>query len=59
MSMHDGWVYPDTNAHGRGESPQHLYTVAFGGDELWGAGAETGVVVHLDLFEPYLERSDD
>jgi len=59
ISTHGGWVYPDTNAHGRGENPQHLYTVAFDGAELWGADAEPGVVVHLDLFEPYLERSDD
>lgn len=55
-ALHGGWVYPDTNAHGRGESPQHLYTVAFDGDELWGESAEPGVVVHLDLFEPYLKR---
>jgi nitrile hydratase len=57
--LHDGWVFPDANAHGRGENPQHLYTVAFDGSELWGDGAESGVVVHLDLFEPYLERADD
>jgi nitrile hydratase len=49
------WVYPDSNAHGHGENPQHLYTVAFTGRELWGESAEQGVVVHLDLFEPYLE----
>ena len=59
VSLHDGWVFPDTNAHGRGENPQHLYTVAFDGEELWGDDAEPGVVVHLDLFEPYLERLDD
>jgi nitrile hydratase len=51
---HAGWVFPDSNAHGRGEDPQHLYTVAFDGPELWGPGAETGVSVRLDLFEPYL-----
>ena len=49
---HDGWVFPDSNAHGRGERPQHLYTVAFTGETLWGADAEPGVVVSLDLFEP-------
>lgn len=48
-------VYPDTNAHGLGEQPQHLYTVRFDGAELWGPDAEPGVVVHVDLFEPYLE----
>jgi nitrile hydratase len=57
--MHAAWVYPDTNAHGRGEDPQHLYTMAFDGEELWGPEGETGVVVHLDLFEPYLEAMDD
>ncbi len=54
-----GWVFPDSNAHGRGENPQHLYTVAFAGAELWGSSGEPNVVVHLDLFEPYLEPSDD
>lgn len=58
VSWHEGWVYPDSNAHGLGENPQHLYTVAFGGRELWGDAAEPGVVVHLDLFEPYLEPAD-
>jgi nitrile hydratase len=52
---HDGWVFPDSNAHGRGENPQHLYTVAFTGETLWGAEGEPGLTVHLDLFESYLE----
>jgi len=55
---HDGWVFPDSNAHGRGEDPQHLYTVAFDGAELWGPTAERGVSVRLDLFEPYLESAE-
>ena len=54
VSCHGHWVYPDTNAHGLGESPCELYTVAFDGRVLWGESAEPGVVVHLDLFEPYL-----
>jgi nitrile hydratase len=53
---HDGWVFPDTNAMGDGEAPTHLYTVAFDGLELWGPESEPGVVVHLDLFEPYLKE---
>jgi nitrile hydratase len=52
---HGGYVFPDTNAVGRGEDPQYLYTVRFDARELWGADAEPGVVHHLDLFEPYLE----
>jgi len=54
---HGGWVYPDSNAHGRGEDPQPLYTVAFDGQELWGAGAEPGLIVNIDLFEPYLSAA--
>ncbi len=56
VAWHNGWVFPDDDAHGRGENPQHLYTVAFNGTELWGEGAEAGIVVHLDLFEPYLHQ---
>jgi nitrile hydratase subunit beta len=52
---HGGWIFPDTHAHGHGECPTHLYTVAFTGEALWGEEAEPGVVVSLDLFEPYLE----
>lgn len=47
-------VFPDSNAAGRGEDPQHLYNVRFDARELWGADSEPGSI-HLDLFEPYLE----
>jgi len=55
IALHDGWVFPDSNAHGHGECPQHLYTVEFSAAALWGAEAEPGVSVSLDLFESYLE----
>ncbi len=58
VCCHDGWVYPDSHAHGDGEQPNHLYTVAFTGTELWGADADPNLRVQLDLFEPYLELSD-
>jgi nitrile hydratase subunit beta len=54
-AWHGGWVFPDSNAHGAGEAPQHLYSVAFSGRALWGDEAEAGVTVSLDLFEAYLE----
>ncbi len=53
--VHGAFVFPDTNAHGRGEHPQHLYSVRFAADELWGADAEASSSVHVDLFEDYLE----
>ncbi len=54
--LHQGaWVFPDTNAHDRGECPQHVYAVRFEGRDLWGEDAEPGTSVHLDCFESYLE----
>lgn len=54
-AWHGGWVFPDSNAHGRGERPQHLYTVVFDGAALWGDEAEPATQISLDLFESYLE----
>jgi len=58
-AIQGGWVLPDTNAHGRGEHPQHLYSVRFEGAELWGDEAEPGQSVYLDLFESYLSPAGD
>ena len=52
-AVHGGWIFPDTNAHGGGECPQHLYTVTFSAAELW-PGGDAHFDVSLDLFEPYL-----
>jgi nitrile hydratase beta subunit len=59
VACHGGWVFPDTNAHGLGESPQHLYCVRFDGRALWGEEAEPGQSVSIDLFEAYLETADE
>jgi nitrile hydratase beta subunit len=53
--IHPACVFPDTNAHGRGENPQHVYSVRFEARELWGEDAEPGARLNLDLFEEYLE----
>jgi nitrile hydratase subunit beta len=55
--VHGCHVLPDSNAHGHGEDPQWLYTVAFPGRELWGAEADPTVTVSVDAFEPYLESA--
>ncbi len=57
VAWHRGWVLPDTNAHGDGEQPCHLYTVRFTAQALYGDSAEASVQVHLDLFEPYLSAT--
>lgn len=53
--VHGAFVFPDTNAHGRGENPAWLYTVGFEAAALWGAGADPGGRVTVAAFEPYLE----
>ena len=51
-----GFVFPDDNAHGKGENPQWVYTVVFDAAEIWGEGAEPGLTVSIDAWESYLER---
>jgi len=48
-------VFPDSNATGAGENPQWIYTVTFGGGELWGKASEPNLKVSIDAWEPYLE----
>ena len=55
VEAHRGsFVFPDTNARGRGENPQHLYTVRFAGTELWGEDCDPALSVSIDAFESYL-----
>ena len=52
---HGAHVLPDTNAHGEGESPAHLYTVGFLARDLWGPAASAKDKVFLDIWECHLE----
>ena len=55
---HGAHVYPDTNGNGLGEMPEHLYTVRFTSEELWGKeAAEPHNEVYVDLWEPYIEHA--
>lgn len=45
---------PDAVVVGRRALPEHLYTVAFQGEDLWGDDAEPGTEVRVDLYESYL-----
>ena len=49
-------VLPDTAAHFVGEHPEHVYSVEFRSDELWGKDAEPFTLT-IDLFESYLEKA--
>jgi nitrile hydratase beta subunit len=51
------FIYPDSAGNGLGENPQHVYTVKFTNEELWGSeAAEPNGVVYFDVWEPYLEK---
>ena len=54
-ALHGAHVLPDSNAHGKGENPQHLYSVAIPARALWGQRAAPKDKVYLDLWESYLE----
>ncbi len=54
---HGAHVFPDTNAHFKGENAHPLYNVRFEARELWGEDASARDAVHVDLWERYLERA--
>ena len=49
-------VFPDTHVKGI-EGGEHLYTVCFTGQSLWGIPASNSEVL-IDLWEPYLEAAE-
>ena len=55
VAWHGGHVLPDSNAHGLGEAPEHLYSVRFPAAGLWGDGTGEGDAVVVDCWESYLE----
>ncbi|KQZ19106.1 nitrile hydratase subunit beta [Mesorhizobium sp. Root552] len=56
-AVREGYVFPDSNAHQKGEVPQWLYTVVFDGPEIWGEGADPTLTVSIDAWESYLEQA--
>jgi nitrile hydratase len=54
---HGVFVFPDTNAHFKGEKPQHLYSVRFAARELWGTQAAPRDTIHLDMWDDYLDHA--
>ncbi|WP_137137136.1 nitrile hydratase subunit beta [Rhizobium sp. FKY42] len=54
-AVQGSFVFPDYNAHGRGENPQWVYTVVFEGRDIWGRGSAPGLQVSIDAWESYLE----
>ncbi len=55
VKIHPAEVLPDSTAHGLGERPQHVVSVAYQARDLWGDEAEEKVVINVDLYENYLQ----
>ena len=53
---HGVFAFPDTSANsGVHSDPQHVYSVRFEADELWGDHANANSSVYIDLFDDYLD----
>lgn len=52
---HGVHVFPDTHAAGLGKKPQHVYSVRFTMQELWGPEASARDSTYIDLWDDYLE----
>ena len=51
---HGVFIFPDTNAHGKGETPQHVYSVKFTFQELWGKERAENLYLYIDMFDDYM-----
>ena len=51
---HGVFAFPDTGAHGLGEKPQHVYSVKFSFQELWGEDAADNMYLYIDMFDDYM-----
>ena len=55
IAHHGSFVYPDSAAAGLGDDPQHVYTVLFSAQTLWGEKyAEPNTSTTVDVWEPYI-----
>ena len=55
MLHHDSHVLPDKSAHDLGDGQEHLYTVEFTSNELWGiTNGNKNDIICIDLWESYL-----
>ena len=53
VGYHGVFDLADASADGE-ERPEHLYSVRFEAEEIWGVDSETSAAIHLDAWESYL-----
>jgi len=51
------YVFPDTVGQRLDTKPQHVYSVRFAAQELWGADASANDSLFVDLFDDHLEAA--
>ena len=55
MQDHGVYVFPDTVGQRLATKPQHVYSVRFSAQALWGQAAPASDALYLDLFDDHLE----
>ena len=56
--IYAAYNFPDDRAEDDDAAVQQLYCVRFEGTQLWGAAAEPGTALYIDMWESYLEPID-
>lgn len=51
------FVFPDTVGQRLSTKPQHVYSICFSAQEIWGMEASANDSLYLDLFDDHLEKS--
>jgi nitrile hydratase len=54
---HGVFAFPDSHAAAQGDKPQHVYSVRFAAQDLWGTAASPRDTVYVDLWDDYLEAA--
>ena len=52
---HGVFAFPDTSVSGTHSDPQHVYSVRFEGEQLWGKDANAKSCLYIDMFDRYLK----
>ncbi|MEP0961371.1 MAG: SH3-like domain-containing protein [Roseobacter sp.] len=54
---HGVFAFPDTGAHGQGHKAQHVYSVKFSFQELWGEDYPSNIYLYIDMFDDYMRAA--
>ncbi|MCF8482927.1 MAG: nitrile hydratase subunit beta [Rhodospirillum sp.] len=54
---HGVFVFPDTSAHRKGPKPQHVYTVTFTAQEVWGEAGHPSDRLYADIWDDYMRHA--